>query len=75
MHKKREPTAIGSFGLPHPLPPIYAESSRTNMSVSHYSRKANYSSCGSLNESSNKANAFYPFGARLRSVLLFNVSE
>ena len=23
--KKREPTAIGSFGLPHPSYPIYAE--------------------------------------------------
>ena len=74
MHKKREPTAIGSFGLPHPLFPNKQKAHAINVSVSHYSRKRVFQS-GSLNESSNKANAFYPFGARLRSVLLFNVRE
>ena len=32
--QKREPTAIGSFGLPHPRSPIYAESPRKYVSVS-----------------------------------------
>jgi hypothetical protein len=44
-HKKREPTAIGSFGHPLPLHPIYAESPRVNVSVSHYSRNE-VSKCG-----------------------------
>ena len=55
--EKREPTAIGSFGLPHPLHPIYSESSRIHVSVSPIFRNEVFQS-GSLNESSNKANAY-----------------
>ena len=72
--KKREPTAIGSFGLPHPQFPIYAESSRINVSVSHYSRKTVFQ-CGRLNESSNKANAYSICSARLRLSSLFYAAE
>ena len=69
-YKKREPTAIGSLGLPHPYCPIYAESPRARVSVSHLFSEQ-YLQCGRLSESSNKANAsFNQYVSRVATRLL-----
>ena len=53
--KKREPTAIGSFGLPHPHLPICRQLTYKRERLALFSER--WFQCGRLNESSNKANA------------------